>query len=152
MKHETQRDRIAEDAISKIWMDHMHRRGHRLTQKKIPNGPRYSFDFAYVNPSTGLVCVIAEVKDRPGWRKCYDTVLLGASKVKQLVEYNEGGLPAYFIVRLDGEVRYLRMSKRVLKSDVKWRGRTDRGGSRDEEPCYMLPLGKFATCRLSPKQ
>lgn len=149
-QYETQQDRIAEDAISSIWINEMkNRRGRTLIHHKMPDGPRYSFDFAYTIPPSDIVCAISEVKDRPGWRKGYGDVMLGASKVKQLVEYSENGLPAYFIVRLPIGVHYCRVTKGVLGFSVRWMGRTDRGSSRDEEPCYMIPLEYFTKCTLA---
>ena len=147
MKHETQIDRIAEDAISNIWMADMKNRGRDLVQHKIPDGPRYCFDFAYAFKCKPLdIISIAEVKDRPSWKKSYGTVMLGASKVKQLVEYNENGLPSYFIARLEGHVCYYRMAKRTLRFDLRWGGRSDRDDDRDKEPCYMIPLAYFYKC------
>ena len=147
MKHETQHDRIAEDAISNIWVQYMATQNRILYQHKMPDGPRYNFDFAYTLTPGRNVAVIAEVKDRPGWKLRMGSVMLGASKVKQLAEYSESGLAAMFIVRLPKMgVYYHHVTKRTMSFPIDWMGRQDRDDDRDEEPCYMIPLSYFKKC------
>jgi len=146
--YEAPEDRISEEEIARLWASAGER---KVKFFKLPTGPRYAIDFGFFH--AGKLVAVAEVKDRTGWELRNGTVWLGASKVKELYEYDQLGIPAYFIVRLLGEIYFTQIDKRILDRDyysISWGGTTKRNDPKDKEPCYNIPFGSLTKCIPQP--
>ncbi len=134
-RYETQRDLEIELEIATAWAERF-----KLGLRKLPDGPRYSLDFAFLSITGSVIC-LGEVKDRPDWKYSYGTVMLGLSKFRELSSYERTGMPTYFIPRLAGEI----VSCRIKDVDpkIQWTGRADRKDKEDKEPCVMIPRTLF---------
>ena len=105
--------------------------------RKLPEGMRYWADLALFRDDK--LIVLAEIKDRPGWKASYGDVFLGLSKVRELMAYTNMGVPSYFVARLDGVIHYVLINEKVARCDITWGGRTDRKDSKDVEPVVHIP-------------
>lgn len=136
--YETGKDKIAEAEIAALWGKQFN-----LWPVKFDNvGNIIDFAFLRGSPAGAMVCV-GEVKDRPGWKSSYETVILGWHKYRELQGYELRGVPAYFIVRLPklgiGAIRIARNTTPTVSPA----GRSDRGDPKDFELCVHLHVGLF---------
>lgn len=116
-------------------------RRFKAEARKLPDGARYSIDLGIFRE--GKMVAVAEVKDRPSWRRSYRDVILGLSKVRELYSYHKMTVPAFFVVRLENVIHYAAIDQRVENWKITWAGRTDRKDSEDVEPCIHIPYEAF---------
>lgn len=138
-RYETGHDRNTEEEIITAWCDSFDYKGYRW--RKLPGG--YALiDFAILDPN-GFVQGVAEVKDRPGWIAAYGNIFLNMQKARELYHYHLMGVPALFIVRAEGLIRYVRIHDGLKDWHICMKGRTDRRDPQDIEPCFLVPIDEF---------
>lgn len=140
-RYETKADLKAELAIVTAWAS-----TYGGDPFKLPDGPRYSVDFAIL--SGRKVVAMCEIKDRKKWKEEYGNIILGLSKVRELMTYHLMGIPSYFVVRVHGDIIFTRIDERINDYDMGIHGRWDRDDKDDREPCYRIPLGSFTKCHF----
>ena len=135
--YETAANRDAEREIVEAWISH--RWPGKRTARKFPTGPRYCIDYGLYSGFDNLMAV-AEIKDRGAQ---YATVILGASKMHELIRWMRNGTPAYFVVRIPRGIFEYRITVDVTHLGIKLGGRSDRNDSNDMEPVYHIPMDYF---------
>lgn len=133
--YETEQDLQNEEVLMRTYLQRINR--DHYTLEKMPVD--LILDYALINPA-GNVCAVFEVKHR---RTSYHSVILSFNKIRMCRNFEEEGVPAFFLISMPGEDGAPRLyCYRVGSKDLsyRWGGRA----SRDKrEPLADIPLSDF---------
>lgn len=133
--YETDEDLRNEEALMTAYLRRINR--DHYTLEKMPVD--LILDYALINPA-GKVCAVFEVKHR---RKAYHSVILSFNKIKMCRNFEEEGIPAFFLISMpdrDGAPRLYCYRVGTTSLGYRWGGRN----SRDKrEPLADIPLSGF---------
>ena len=124
----------AKSRIERAW-------GVRL--EKLPLS--YSADWAVCYKDGTVVGWIEYKRRNMDWGK-YETVVLGARKIADMLRLAEFGQSAVFVVETnDGALRWIEINRKNT-GDLRWGGRTTKQRDwQDREPVVHFPIKEFRT-------
>ena len=136
MRYERQSDRDEEARISAVISDLWRCKVHKLPD-------RYTLD--YCASRGGPVIAGLEIKARKRALEQYDDVFVTLNKVFAARQWDEMGLPSFFVVQFTDCLAYADLRP---KRRVEFRGREDRGDWQDQQPIVCIPTYQFKVMAL----